>query len=313
MPRAMKRYIGLLIVVAGVIVGMIYAYRKWDQKTAETQQALNEARILREYADRVAWIRVNPDEKAYKDEVGTFFRWYFKEVNEHLNKFGGNRKFDDYLAELDERAKKKKGEDDNYEVKKAAYDYARKFFDDFKDGKYEPMWSSTDHGIRWDIVRTEPLADKTRFVFVTWGVPGEDRQMDDERRTRKWVVSVSFKSTWKMWDEKGKLYGEMPAEGVDMKVDDPQRRIKWFPRQIIVGHFDVPKIPADVKNIEVTFEQKTRSLTGGDINASHLWKLDLPAEWKLPPGVKWEGAQDSVRPEEEINARAEAEKKGKKK
>ena len=45
----------------------------------------------------------------------------------------------------------------------------------------------------------------------------------------------------------------------------------------VVGHFDVPKIPAEVKNLEVTFEQSTRSLTGGDIHATHLWKLELPA------------------------------------
>ena len=47
------------------------------------------------------------------------------------------------------------------------------------------------------------------------------------------------------------------------------------------------------------------SLTGADIMASHLWKLELPAEWKLKPGEKWEGAQESVRPEEEINAQAQ--------
>jgi hypothetical protein len=309
----MKRYIGLIVVVVGVGVAMWYAFKKWDAKVAESQREADVARIKSAYLERVSWIRVNPDEKSYKSEVDTFFRWYFKEVNDHINKFGGNRKFDDYLSELDERTKKKKKSDDadNTDEKKAAYDYVRKFFDDFKDGKYEPMWTSTDHGIRWDIVRTEPIADKTRFTFVVWGIPGEERVVDD-RGTRKWVVSASFKSNWKMWDEKNKLFGEMPAEGVDMRVDDPQRRIRWFPPQIIVGHFDVPKIPAEVKNIEVSFTQSTRSLTGTDIQANHMWKLDLPAEWKLKPGEKWEGATDSVRPEEEINARAEAEK-GKKK
>ncbi len=306
----MKRYLGLIVVVAGVIAGMIYAFKKWDAKTAETQRDLNAARIKAAYLERVAWMRVNPDEKTYKDEVGTFFRWYFKEVNEHINKYGGNRKFDDYLTELDERSKKKKGDDDNYEEKKAAYDYVRKFFDDFQSGKYEPMWTSTDHGIRWDIVNTTPMGDKTRFTFVVWGIPGEERVIDD-RGTRKWVVSASYKSNWKMWDEKGKLFGEMPADGVDMKVDDPQRRIRWFPPQIIVGHFDVPKIPAEVKNVEITFTQSTRSLTGTDILANHLWKLDLPAEWKLAPGQKWEGAQDSIRPEDEINARVDEQKKKK--
>jgi hypothetical protein len=307
----MKRYLGLIIVVAGVLVGMIYAFKRWDQKTAESAREADVSRIKAGYLERVAWIRVNPDEKSYKDEVGTFFRWYFKEVNEHINKFGGNRKFDDYIAELDDRSKKKGG-NDNLEEKKAAYEYVRKFFDEFREGKYEPMWTSTDHGLRFDVVRTQPIGDKTRFTFVVWGLPGEERVVDD-RGTRKWVVNASYKSNWKLFDAKDKLFGEMPAEGVDMKVEDPQRRIRWFPGQIVVGHFDVPKIPDEVKNAEITFTQSSRSLTGGDIVANHVWKLELPAEWKLKAGEKWEGAQDSVRPEEEINARAEAEKNKNKK
>ncbi len=308
----MTRYVGLLVVIVGVVVGMVYAFKKWDAKTAETERALNESRIKSDYLERVTWIRVNPDEKTYKDEVTTFFRWYFKEVNEHINKYGGSRKFDDYLTELDERAKKKGGGDEKADDKKAAYEYVRKFFDDFREGKYEPIYTSSDHGIRWDILSTMPINGKTRLTFVAWGLPAEQRTVDD-RGTRKWQVNASYKSNWKMWDEKGKLFGEMPVEGVDMKVDYPARYVKWFPPQIVVGHFDVPLIPNEVKNAEITFTQTKRSLTGGDIIANHTWKLDLPAEWKLKPGEKWEGAQDSVRPQEEIDAQAVNEKGAKKK
>jgi hypothetical protein len=307
----MKRILPVIFAIVGVVVGLVFAFKKWDAKTAEAQREQSEARIKVDYLERVAWIRVNPDEKTYKDEVGTFFRWYFKEVNEHINKFGGNRKFDDYLAELDERAKKKKGEDEHADDKKAAYEYVRKFFDDFQKGNYSPMFTSTDKGIRWDILKTEPINGKTRLTFVVWGLPAENRSIDD-KGTRKWQVNASYKSNWKLFDEKGKLFGEMPAEGVDMKVDYPARYVKWFPLQIVVGHFDVPLIPNEVKNAEITFTQSTRSLTGGDIVANHLWKLELPAEWKLKPGEKWEGAQDSVRPEEEINAQAQNDPKKKK-
>jgi hypothetical protein len=307
----MKRILPVIFAIVGVVVGLIFAFKKWDAKTAEAQREQSEARIKVDYLERVSWIRVNPDEKSYKDEVGTFFRWYFKEVNEHINKFGGNRKFDDYLAELDERAKKKKGEDEHSDDKKAAYEYVRKFFDDFQKGNYSPMYTSTDKGIRWDILSTQPINGKTRLTFVVWGLPAENRAIDD-KGTRKWQVNASYKSNWKLFDEKGKLFGEMPAEGVDMKVDYPARYVKWFPLQIVVGHFDVPLIPNEVKNAEITFTQSTRSLTGGDIQANHLWKLELPAEWKLKPGEKWEGAQDSVRPEEEINAQAQNDPKKKK-
>src|SRR4051812_40587203 len=148
----MKRILPVIVALVGVVIGLVFAFKKWDAKTAEAQREQSEARIKSDYLERVTWIRVNPDEKSYKDEVGTFFRWYFKEVNEHINKFGGNRKFDDYLSELDERAKKKGAGDERADDKKAAYEYVRKFFDDFKEGKYDPMYTSTDHGIRWDIL-----------------------------------------------------------------------------------------------------------------------------------------------------------------
>jgi hypothetical protein len=307
----MKRILPVIFALVGVVFGLIFAFKKWDAKTAEAAREQSELRLKADYLERVAWIRVNPDEKSYKDEVGTFFRWWFKGVNDHINQLGGNRKFDDYLQELAEKSKKKGSEDEHADDKKAAYEYVRKFFDDFKEGKYDPMYTSTDHGIRWDILSTQPINGKTRLTFAVWGIPGEDREVDD-RHTKKWVVSASYKSNWKLFDEKGKLFGEMPAEGVDMKVDAPHRYIKWFPREIIVGHFDVPLIPNEVKNAEITFTQTTRSLTGADIIANHTWKLDLPAEWKLKPGEKWEGAQDSVRPEEEINAQAKNDKTDKK-
>jgi hypothetical protein len=38
--------------------------------------------------------------------------------------------------------------------------------------------------------------------------------------------------------------------------------------------------------------------------ANFVWKIDAPAEWKLKPGEKWEGAEESVRPAEEIDPAA---------
>jgi len=41
-----------------------------------------------------------------------------------------------------------------------------------------------------------------------------------------------------------------------------------------------------------------------DINAEYKWNLDAPAEWKLGVGETWKGAQESIRPEEEIDPNA---------
>jgi len=39
------------------------------------------------------------------------------------------------------------------------------------------------------------------------------------------------------------------------------------------------------------------------------WKGDAPAAWKLGAGETWKGAQESVRPEEEIDPNAGKKKK----
>lgn len=114
--------------------------RKWEEKTTEAKREASAAKIKQEYLERVSWIRAVPEQKAYTDEVGTFMRWYFKEVNEHVNEFRLNRNFDDYLVELEEKGARKGGGDvdsakDRSGEKKAAYESTKKLFDTFKSGQ----------------------------------------------------------------------------------------------------------------------------------------------------------------------------------
>lgn len=299
----MKRYFGIIIAVVGVCAGIVWAMKKWDTKNAETARDLNAARIRAEYLERAAWIRNIPDQKAYTDENQTFMRWYFKEVTEHLNKHGGNRNFDDYLKELETRSSKGK-EDAKSDEKKARYEYARKVFDSLKKGDYAPWWSATDKGIRFDVVS----ADTTRvgademihMPVVVWGLPRDERT--DDKGIKRVTVNASFRFTWKLFDEKGKLLGEMPGEGgPDSRDEWPDRVVTFFPPSVVIGHYDIDKLPAEVKNVEIEFNVSARAPTGGDINTSFQWKGEVPAAWKLGAGEGWKGAQESVRPEEEIN------------
>lgn len=300
----MKRYFGIIIAVVGVCAGIVWAMRKWDTKNAETARDLNVARIRGDYLERAAWLRNVPDQKAYTDENQTFLRWYFKEVTEHLNKHGGNRDFDDYLKELETRSAKANKEDGKAEEKKAVYEYTRKVFDSFKKADYAPWWSATDKGIRFDIVSADAVRvgaeEKIHMPIVVWGLPREERT--DDKGIKRVTVNASFRFNWKLFDEKGKLLGEMPGEGgPDSRVDWPDRYVKFFPPSVVIGHYDIDKLPAEVKNVEIEWSITARAPTGGDINVSYLWKGEVPAAWKLGAGEGWKGAQESVRPEEEIN------------
>jgi hypothetical protein len=321
----MTRYFGVLVAIVFVIGGIIFAYKKYDTATTEAARNVAAERIRADYHERVGWHRVNPDEKAYRDEVTTFFRWYFKEVNEHQNRFGGNKEFDEYLDELDARAGKGGKGADRIEEKKQTYEYVKKVFDQMKSGNYSPTYTATDKGIRLDILSTDPVMsggeEKIRYQLVIWGIPKEMRE--DDRKVKSVKANAGFDITWKMYGEGGRLLGEMNLNGDPAsKIEWPERYNKWFPPGFVLGHYDVDKMlaefppdkekkdkgPVPLKYVEILFHISSRSQTGGSIDARYTWKLDVPAEWKLKPGSEWKGATDSIRPEEEIDPSKQAKK-----
>lgn len=301
----MKQYFGIIVALVGAVAGIVFAMNKWDEKSAESARELNVAKLRGDYLERAAWLRNVPDQKAYVDENQTFMRWYFKEVTEHLNKHGGNREFDDYLKELSAKAAKAK--DDNggkLEEKKAVYEYTRKIFDSLKKGDYSPWWTGTSKGIRLDILSADTVQvgvdEKIHMPVVVWGLPREERV--DDRNVRRVTVPASFRFNWKLFDEKQKLIAEIPGEGgPDSRVDWPERYVKFFPPMVLLGHYDIDKLPAEAKTVEIVWTISSRTPTGGDLLAEYTWKGDVPAAWKLAAGEGWKGAQESVRPEDEIN------------
>lgn len=314
----MKRYFGIIVAIIFVTVGIVFTMRKWEEKSTEAKREASAAKLKQEYLERIAWIRAIPDQKAYSNEVGTFLRWYFKEVGEHVNEFRLNRNFDDYLIELEEKSGKKGGAayseyesaggpKDRSADKKAAYDSTKKLFEAFKNGTYSPWWTGTNQGIRLDIVSADSRGDQIHLPVVAWGLPREERI--DEKKVRRVVTNGNFRFNWKLFDEKGKLIAEIPGEGgPNERVDWPERYIKFFPPMVVFGSYDIDKLPPEAKTAEITWTISARSPSGGDINATYQWKGEVPADWKLAAGESWKGAQESIRPEEEIDPSKQAKK-----
>jgi len=309
----MNRYLGVFVALIAFAAAVVIGSTRYKAKALETERELNFARIEKDYMERVGWIRSNPDEKGYKDEVNGLFRWYFHELNEHLNRFHGNRKFDDYLTELAKRSETIKDVAD----KKAHYEYTKKVFDEFRNGSYSPLWSGTDKGMRLDVSSASVSSDRgkpqVRLAIVLWGA---QRELRDESTAshgitavikKRMVTSASFNVTWKLFDEKDKLIGEMNAAGdPTTKVEYPELYVPEFPPQMVLGYYPMDLVPAEVAKMEIDFNVASRSPTGGEALANFVWKLDAPANWKLKPGEKWEGAEESVRPAEDIDPTAAA-------
>ncbi len=308
----MKRYFGIIVALVMVVVGIVWAMKKFETKTAEADRDKNELRIKVEYLERATFARSNPDDKSYRDEIGNLMTWYFKEVTDHLNKYQGNRNFDDYLVELDTRGKKGSskfdegggGGKDKLEEKKAVYEYTRKIFDLLKSKNYAPYWTASDKGIRFDLLSADTMnvggEEKIHMPIVVWGLPRDERV--DDHNIHRVTSNASFRFNWKLYDEKNKLVAEIPGDGgPDSRVDWPERYVKFFPPMALLGHYDIEKLPNNVKSAEINFTISARAPTGGDVLASYTWKLDVPAAWKLGAGETWKGATDSVRPEDEID------------
>ena len=294
----MKRYFGIIVIIAGILIAAVMTYRTSSAKAQEAQREADFTRLQKDYLERVGWIRTNPDPASYGQEINSFFKTYFEQVSTYRNRYRLGNEFDAYLTELDSRG----GKDERAQDKKVFYDYTRKVFDQMREGRYKPMWSATDKGMRLDVLSSNVVMvmnkPQVRLQLVLWGAQREERS---DGKVKKMVTSASFKTQWKLTDEKGKLIGEMNGDDPAMKVDFPERFIAEFPPQMVLGHYDMDLVPSEVKKMEITFNVSSRAASGGDVAATYLWKLDVPADWRLGAGQTWEGAEVTERAEEEID------------
>src|SRR5216683_7868185 len=136
----MKRpYLGIFFIVAlGVLTVAAAGYRKYQVKTVEAARELDLARIHLEYFEKVGWIRSDPDEKRYREEVRPFLRWYFDQIKEHVSRFHQNPNHDGYLVELRSRPN---SDPKQVELRRGLFEYTKRVFDEMKDGHDAPGWS----------------------------------------------------------------------------------------------------------------------------------------------------------------------------
>jgi len=285
------------------VIGFQYADKK--AKVHDAEREADVQRIRADYLEKVGWMRSNPDDKGYKEEVNPFFRAYFGQVDDHIKKYGGNPDFDGYLQELEGKEGKKKGKgaggpEGKVAERKAVYEAVRAVFDRMREGKYQPVFTATDKGIRLDVLTADVKMvggkPSVHYELVVWGASRELR--DAEKNTKRMVTSASFAANWNLLDEKGKPFGSMDATDLSGKVDWPERYISEFPPQMVLGHYDLDLVPAEVKDMEITFKVSSRASTGGEATANLVWKLETPGDWKLKPGEKWEGASETTAPME---------------
>jgi len=317
----------LLLVVAGFTAAGVVGYRRTSAAQAQAEKEIAALRLRAEALERVGWIRSNPDAESYKNDVKGYLRWYFEQVSNQQAKYGGNPGFDDYLKDIDRQAKAKAELDlpqlpdgrqprpiaANSVNRKAFWEWEKSMFDRMRTGKYAPVLTGTDKGLRLDVVSADVVMTgnkpKIRFPMVLWGAQREVRENDQgQKRVLTWA---DFATTFRLLDDKGKLYGEMSTGNPGMRNDFPERLIAEFPPQTVLGQYELDPVPANVSVMEMQVAVRSHSPTGGDINAQYSWKVPVPDDWKLKPGEALEGATVTTRSEEEIDPAVAARKEKK--
>lgn len=288
----------LVLVVAGFGAASYMIYSRSSDAEARANAALDLSELQNHYLERVSWIRSNPDPDAYRNEVNTFLKEYFARVDEHTQKWGDDTA--DYEKDLAAHAGAK-----DYSARKEIYESVKLEYALLKGGKYHPVWTGTDKGMRLDVVSDDVMGDKVRFELLLWGAQRElheETAQNGISHIKRMETSAAFTAHWKLTDAKGKLVGEMDASGdPSLKIDWPERYIPEFPPMTVFGHYDMDKVPANVKTMELTFTVNSQSPSGGIANASYTWKLDVPPDWKLGDGQAWSGATETTRDLSEID------------
>ena len=95
----------LVVVIAGFSAIGVVGYRRATEAQAQAAKEIAALRLRTEALERAGWIRSNPDGEAYKTDVKGYLRWYFEQVSAQQAKFGGNPAYDDYLKDVDRKAK----------------------------------------------------------------------------------------------------------------------------------------------------------------------------------------------------------------
>ncbi|HYQ81847.1 MAG TPA: hypothetical protein VEP68_10100 [Anaeromyxobacteraceae bacterium] len=283
-----------LVVAVAVAVAL---FSTWRSRSDAAEARLERAQLKREFLERGSLSReVPPDKpKEWRDEARALLRWYFDELATWRNRHPAFAK----AAEAPRPAKGKEAKAKEDEARAEWRRYAEDRLALLRDGKYEPLWSLADRGLRLDILSFGPAANpeggarSLRIDFALWGAP---RRVEKEtvpgtaRTVTKVVVPAAFRQlAFQFLDEKDKPYGEMTGPGEPyMKLADPERFSEDFPPGILFGTWYVDPFPREAAKVVFTLGVEARGQSGADLSASYKLEAPVSEGWKIGQGEKYQ-------------------------
>src|SRR5262249_34886899 len=149
--------------------------------------------------------------------------------------------------------------------------WEKAMFDRMRTGKYAPVLTGSDKGLRLDVVSADVVMvgnkPKIRFPLVLWGAQRETRENDQGRK--RVLTWADFATTFRLLAEKGCRSGERPAKTPALRTLFPERLIAASPPQTILGQYELEPVPANVTQMEMLVAVRSHAPSGGDINAQY--------------------------------------------
>ncbi|HEU4383494.1 MAG TPA: hypothetical protein VFR85_08330 [Anaeromyxobacteraceae bacterium] len=307
----MNPVVRVTVPVVVLAAGAAFFFSTWRSRSDLAEARLERVQLKREFLERSSLSReIAPDKpKEWRDEARALLRWYFDELaalkNRHPRATAASEparpaKGKDGKGKEEGKGKEKEGKGKEEDAARAEWQrYAEERLATLRDGKYEPLWSLADRGLRLDVLTFAPAANpeggarSLRIDFALWGAP---RRVEKEtvpgsaKTVTRAVVPVAFRQLgFQFLDDKGKPYGEMTGPGEPyMKLADPERFAEDFPPGVIFGTWYVDLFPREAEKVVFTLGVEGRGQSGADVSASYKLELPVAEGWKIGQGEKYQ-------------------------
>lgn len=311
----MNRIVGVLILggclVAVAVVGVNYH----NAKMAELQLEAGRSRLRAAYVERAGVINAASNAERHHEELYSLVKWYDAQLADLYNAFPGLHDADGAMKEMQAQLAAGKLKPEEMATKKEWYDETKGLYDAITHGRYTPLVTAVQEGVRIDILSIKRATyegkNRLRMDVVLWGAPRREvtTAIKQGQGTRtKMELDFALKGLeFEFVDEKEKLLGGGATGAPTMVVDYPERWVSDFPPQVALGIWYFDPFPAETKTISMKMTADVKSPTSPAFGVTQEWKLVPQPEWLIRPGEKFEG-EERVMSKEELDRSGRAQK-----
>lgn len=292
----MKNLLAFAIAIGAIAAGALFLIFSTQDRAdeAEMHAALRDLQL--EVLRQVGVVVKSPEDKVGYDRQQVV-RKNMEGVEALRKKHPGRLKPDQFIEDMESKAKsgeKDKAKTAEYRIR---YDYAKEIFNNYlKDGAYKPILSGESGGIRFDVVSikrsVEGGQEGLRWEVIIWGAPPKDQlqlqniELVNVLHFPEMETSGKRKGQPKRTATKVNLSPAMPYVLLD-------KTWEWFPEWpmgVMAGYYQgVPMFDSRTDRANITLTGQIRSLGGSMVPITIPWKqVKVDGSWKGGAGGQWD-------------------------